>query len=321
VFVLPDSWTWDFWLADDGERFHLFFLFASRALADPEERHRRASVGHAVSTDLHNWTRVADAVVRSETPACDDVATWTGSVVRDDDGTWWMFYTGCNDHPAPGTQRITAATSTDLMSWTKVDRTLTSADPRWYETVATSNWRDESWRDPWVWRAADGRWHMFVTARGLQGDVYERAVVGHAMADSLGKWEILPPVSAVDAGFGQIEVVQPVIVDGQHYVVFSCLSPDMAPRLREAAGTGGVWIAPGNSELGPWDIDRAHRITDDRAYAGRVITDRAGIDQFLAFALHDADRAFKGGLLDPVPFVDVVNGRLLTATHDLRHDL
>jgi beta-fructofuranosidase len=28
---LPSAWMWDFWLADDGDRYHLFFLFASRA--------------------------------------------------------------------------------------------------------------------------------------------------------------------------------------------------------------------------------------------------------------------------------------------------
>jgi len=42
----------DFWFADDGERYRLFFLRAPRALGDPELRHRRASLGHAVSTDL-----------------------------------------------------------------------------------------------------------------------------------------------------------------------------------------------------------------------------------------------------------------------------
>ncbi len=311
MFELPDSYTWDFWLADDGEQFHLFFLFASRALADPEDRHRRASVGHAVSNDLRSWTRVADAIVRSDAPASDDVATWTGSVVRNDDGIWWMFYTGCNDDPAPATQRVTAATSPDLLTWTKVGAPLTSADPRWYETAATSNWRDESWRDPWVFKSDDGRWHMLVTARGLEGDVYERAVVGHAVADELGEWQVLPPVSDLGAGFGQIEVTQPLIIDGEHWVMFSCLSPDMAPRLRDDAGTGGVWIAPGASDIGPWRIDEARQITDDRAYAGRVITDRNGVDQFLAFALYDSAGAFRGGLLDPVPLSDVLGGRYL----------
>ena len=43
MFDLPGSWVWDYWFADDGERYHLFYLYASRALQDPDARHYRAS--------------------------------------------------------------------------------------------------------------------------------------------------------------------------------------------------------------------------------------------------------------------------------------
>ena len=46
---LADHWVWDSWLAADGGEHHLFFLRASRALLDPERRHDRASIGHATS--------------------------------------------------------------------------------------------------------------------------------------------------------------------------------------------------------------------------------------------------------------------------------
>lgn len=78
MFKLPEAWVWDFWTVDDGDRYHLFFLYASRALRDPHARHYRASVGHAVSDDLVHWERVVDALVRSDAPAFDDLATWTG---------------------------------------------------------------------------------------------------------------------------------------------------------------------------------------------------------------------------------------------------
>ena len=79
---LDDSWLWDFWLADDGDRYHLFVLFAARALQDERRRHGQAAIGHAVSDDLRSWARAGDVVAASEAPAFDDVATWTGSVVR-----------------------------------------------------------------------------------------------------------------------------------------------------------------------------------------------------------------------------------------------
>ena len=133
---LPEAWVWDFWLVDDGERYHLFFLYASRALHDPDARHHRASVGHAISDDLTVWERVPDALVRSDPPAFDDLATWTGSVVRHPDGTWFMFYTGATLTPGGNVQTIGYATSPDLITWRKnpTDPVLT-ADPRWYEKL------------------------------------------------------------------------------------------------------------------------------------------------------------------------------------------
>ncbi len=120
AFELPDSWVWDFWVVDDGEQYHLFFLFASRALQDPDLRHHRASIGHAVSADLRSWRRVADALVRSDPPEFDDLATWTGSVVRHRDGRWLMFYTGASlNKDGANVQSIGCASSLDLMTWVK----------------------------------------------------------------------------------------------------------------------------------------------------------------------------------------------------------
>ena len=73
MFSLPEAWVWDFWIVDDADRYHLFFLYASRALKNPDARHYRASIGHAVSDDLTNWTRVTDALVRSDAPAADEL--------------------------------------------------------------------------------------------------------------------------------------------------------------------------------------------------------------------------------------------------------
>ncbi|MDQ3734032.1 MAG: glycosyl hydrolase family 32, partial [Actinomycetota bacterium] len=114
MFRLPAAWMWDFWIADDGAMYHLFFLKASRALIYPDRRHWRASIGHAVSPDLKEWVEVADAMVPSDEPSFDDLATWTGSVVRGDEGLWHMFYTGVSRADGGLVQRIGAAVSSDL---------------------------------------------------------------------------------------------------------------------------------------------------------------------------------------------------------------
>ena len=99
MFTLPDSWIWDFWLAEDHGTYYLFFLHASRALHDPDRRHLRAAIGHAASTDLIHWEQVPDALVHGDTRGFDQTATWTGSVTKAPDGTWFMFYTGTTHSP------------------------------------------------------------------------------------------------------------------------------------------------------------------------------------------------------------------------------
>ncbi len=208
---LAASWVWDFWIADDGDDYHLFFLKASRALLDPDRRHWRATIGHATSKDLKTWTEHADAVIPDDSPAFDDLATWTGSVVRDDSGLWRMFYTAVSRSEEGLTQRISSVVSDDLYTWRREPvRQVLEPDPRWYETAATRKWPDQAWRDPWVFR--DGEiWHMLITARANHGDPDNRGVVGHATSPDLATWTVEPPLSEPGSGFGHLEVIQTVV--------------------------------------------------------------------------------------------------------------
>lgn len=303
MFDLPGSWVWDFWFADDGEQYHLFFLYASRALHDPEARHYRASIGHAVSTDLEHWTQVEDALVRSDAPAFDDLATWTGSVVRHPDGTWFMFYTGSSLAPnGKNIQRIGYATSPDLRVWTKSGRPVLEARAPWYEKLSSGAWHDEAFRDPWVFADPTGDgWHMLITARSAEGPVDGRGVVGHAWSPDLRTWELREPLSAPSAaGFGQLEVLQVAVVDERPVLIFSCLG-EHATSIHRAQG-GGTWAVSANSVLGPFDIEAASPLTDESLYVGRLLQRRTD-GRWMLFAFRNAgdDGAFVGGITDPMP--------------------
>ena len=153
---LDDRWAWDFWIADTGSDYHLFFLNAPRSLGDPNLRHHRAVVGHAVSSDLVHWEELGQALRPGPEGAWDDVAIWTGSVVRGDDA-WYMFYTGSSKSEGALIQRIGLATSPDLMTWTKHPANLIiEADPAWYQQLDTTAWHDQASRDPWVFADPDG---------------------------------------------------------------------------------------------------------------------------------------------------------------------
>ena len=303
MLKLPDSWVWDFWFADDGDRHHLFFLYASRALHDPDARHYRASIGHAVSDDLVAWERLPDALVRGDAGAWDDLATWTGSVVRHPDGTWFLFYTGSTLTPSGNVQRIGYATSDDLLTWHKSpDNPVLSADPRWYERLEDGQWHDEAFRDPWVFAEPGGDgWHMLVTARAGRGPADERGVVGHAWSPDLRTWEVRPPLSEPGQGFGQLEVMQVELVDDLPVLLFSCLATDVSGSRRATGTTGGVWAASAADLLGPYDIAGAAQLTDSSLYSGRLVRRRDGSWALLAFHHDDADGGFVGTISDPMP--------------------
>jgi beta-fructofuranosidase len=305
MFTLPDSWVWDFWLAEDHGTYHLFFLHASRALHDPDRRHLRAAIGHAISTDLIHWEQVPDALVHGDPGEFDATATWTGSVIKGPEDTWFMFYTGTTQTPdGPLIQQVGLATSTDLLHWVKDDRNpLVRADPRWYETLGgPAPWADEHWRDPFVFADPDGEgWHLFITARANTGPLDNRGVIGHARSSDLLNWDVQPPLSDPGAGFGQLEVFQVVNVDGRHVLIFNCLPGEYSAARRANGDRGAIWAANGESPLGPFDLQRATPLTDDSLYVGKLVRNQSGEWVLLAFHNTAADGDFGGALSDPIP--------------------
>jgi len=313
TLVLPTHWVWDFWLVDTASEYHMFFLRAPREVA-AADRHWNVSIGHAVSTDLTHWQVVADALVPSPEPAFDDYTTWTGSVVRADDGTWCLFYTGLSRRERGQVQRVGLATSTDLMTWRRHGSgPLVSSDPRWYHQW-TGSGDVEAWRDPWVLRDPDGDgWHMLVTATGRTGAPDQRGVLGHAWSADLLSWQVRPPLSEPSSGYAQLEVPTLAVVEGAPVLLFNCLGPQLSHERRRRGDRGGVWMVRPRSLLGPYEVREAVRLTDESLYVGRLVQDRAGRWVLLAFVNEDRDGAFVGSVSDPIPVpLPLGSGPLLT---------
>ena len=320
AFSLEHSWVWDFWLADDGERFHLFYLHAPRALGDPELRHRNARIGHATSLDLASWTDHGLVLGPGPAGAFDATATWTGSVVRGGDGLWRMFYTGTRflaPDSGANIETVGLATSTDLHTWTKQPGPILRAEPRWYETLGSSGWSEEAWRDPWVYPDPDGeRWHMLLTARANHGPEAGRGVIGHAVSTDLTHWEAQPPLSASQSGFGHIEVPQLVEIEGNRLLLFCCNTSRLANS--RAGQIGGIWVAPALGPVGPFAIDEASLLVTEDLYAGRLVQRRDGSWVLLAFEMGTPGRPFRGVICDPIPVRwDASRGTLALVTPEL----
>ncbi len=305
MLKLVDSWVWDSWYVFDGSRHHAFYLKASRALKNPQRRHRHPYIGHAVSNDLTNWEVLPDAVAISDAPAWDSWTTWTGSVARDENGLWWMFYTGTSREDGGDIQRVGAATSKDLITWDKVPGPLTEADPTWYEQLDYQLWHDQAWRDPWVFKH-DGTWHMIVTARGLDGEKYGRGVAGHAISEDLRNWKVLPPLTSTSSGFGQMEVIQISEIDGIPTILWCCGPGELTEERRSKYPHGGMFATTGPSILGPFDPNQAVWFPHETLYAARAV-EHNGDWFLLGFIGGPDDDGFGGYLSDPIPVIN--NGK------------
>jgi beta-fructofuranosidase len=301
AFALPYHWVWDFWFAVDGPEVHLFFLHAPKSLGEPELRHRNARIGHAVSTDLRDWTPLPPPFSVGPRGAFDDLANWTGSVLRHD-GLWWMFYTGVSTNEDGTVQRIGSATSPDLLTWTKTEAPPVEADARWYEIRPPGG--QEAWRDPWVWHD-NGRFHMLTAARAKDGPMDGRGVIGYASSPDLRHWEAGPPVCAAGE-FSQLEVPQLVRLGGRWLVLFCASSADHSAARLARPGTvaeTGTHYLVGTNQLGPFCLERDDFLVGDpvgRHYAGRLL-EFGGTWHFFAWENVGPAGEFRGLVTDPMP--------------------
>jgi len=315
VFALADKWVWDFWLAEDEDLHHLFYLQAPKTLGDPELRHHNASVGHAVSTDYQNWRVLPDALTPGAEGSWDDLAIWTGSTVANGD-RWYMLYTGVNRREREFVQRIGLAVSDDLVHWEKHDgNPVLNADARWYALYNNDQGVDQAWRDPWVfWWEEDRHFHALVTARSAAAPMEWSGVLGHARSADLVTWEVLPPLSEPGT-FAQVEVPQLVTLESHQVVLFSCRAKDQSPERRQRLGDAaqtGTYCFVGEALSGPYRPSEEPVATSASGplYSGKIV--RLGNDDYRFMAFQEAgEHGFVGALTDLMPARTTADGHFV----------
>ena len=306
---LAGQWVWDFWLAQDQGRWHVFYLHAPRTPDDPDRRHFAATIGHAVSADLITWEHLTDAFGPGPPGSWDDLATWTGSVVAHPAGGWAMLYTGVSTEEQGLVQRIGLARSDDLLSWAKhPDNPVLEADPTWYELLDSDVWFDQAWRDPWLVLDHDsGVFHVFVTARARAGNPGQRGVIGHATSTNLIDWDIGPPIPT-PAGFGYMEIPQIFSMQGRWHLLFS--APAWAQEARLGPRCTGTFHATAEALTGPYrETGRLFCDDQESLYGGKIVVTANGVVS-LAFRYRDKNGRFVGELTDAMPVNLATDGAL-----------
>lgn len=319
MLAFDEKWIWDFWLYQDGDRWHLYYLQADKRLKDPDLRHWNVSQGHAVSSDLKQWDNLGTSLAPAEHPAWDDKTTWTGSVVKDNDGLWHLFYTGTSEADRGLKQRIGHATSPDGHHWRRVGNGLAlDLDPRMYEEFKPGRWHDRAMRDPWVMKDPDGDgWLMYFTAR-VNGHLEANAggAIGLARSRDLNHWTLEPPIFS--GSFGQLEVPQVFQHQGRWYCLFCTAAEHWSTAYTRSSPTpplGGTHYLVADHHLGPWRVAPGPFLDGSdpiRRYAGKMVHHQGKL-VFLGFWHDHPDGHFVGQISDPVPVLTDPDGLLSLA--------
>ena len=217
------------WFKDGYGSYHLFF--------HTEDHGSGSYIEHYTSTGLQSLDYVGPAL-RVNPGGWDSHSLWAPHIVKSG-STYFMFYTG-TDGPAgdPKTkQRIGLATSTDLLTWTRVPINNcpgTSGDGCVYEcNECWTTWGgppgsyNQQCRDPFVIRdSVNERWVMFATAKSRN----QFGVVTVAYSTNLTAWTGAGFINAtrrLETGIGgqmtggQSENPFVMSHKGTHYLLFT----------------------------------------------------------------------------------------------------
>jgi beta-fructofuranosidase len=339
-----NKYFWDFWMVWDGEqRLHLFYLQASQldCRFNPELRHDRATVGHAVLTPW-GWQELTPdrPILQSsdQTGDWDDLSIWTGSIIHNPlDHRYYLFYTArrradavqYTPHEWQRSQNIGVATSTDLSTWQRLAPiNLVIPNPGYKAPFDGINWRD-----PYILQDPDdGRFHAFICAHA---DPAQDAggIIATVTSRDLAHWHPEPETLIKSEDFYQMEVPQVFWRVGENgyrrlYLLFCAQAKDCSRhwRQQQPPSVGTYYHVSEPMPLqGPVDYAQipwqgGARLLSADFYAGKLVwplqPSTAAVlaaqtsAVFFGFQWADEGDRFVGGLSDPMPVHFAADGTL-----------
>ena len=161
-----------------------------------------------------------------------EAALGTGSVYKDDNGTYHFYYTGHNSSSSSGLpyhEGICHATSTDLVNWTKVPE----------DTFFGSH---NDFRDPFVYKY-NNQYHMIVTTN-YGGKGY----LALYKSTNLSSWTYDSVFYEQNQTYN-MECPSIVNYDGYWYLFFSEQGAERVVRYRYKKNYNDAWITPDEDKI------------------------------------------------------------------------
>jgi len=188
----------------DGE-YHVFYI--RHDITKPELETER-DFGHAVSADMYTWYQLPP-VIPVRDSSWDNQHVWAPSIVELD-SVYYMFYAGVTKRPGTSQveQRLGLATSTDLMTWNRLDQPLYSCRDvpwAWCDTLNNNN----GFRDPFVMPdpSVPGQWLLYYSAFPAADTA--GMIVGVAASDGdLTRWTDVMPLWATQQQYSYSSIIE-----------------------------------------------------------------------------------------------------------------
>jgi beta-fructofuranosidase len=278
---------------------------------NPERRHDRSSVGHAVLTE-YGWQEVSpdQPALEARRARCwDDLSIWTGSIIQEN-GKYYMFYTArmredciiTTPHERLRPQHIGVATSDDsttgdLTTWDRLSKN--NSKPEEIGLVIpnpgnSSGFDGANWRDPYVIKDHK-RFYAFICARRQKAPPDAGGTIAIAWTENpdlaQAKWEIEKEDLYKSEEFYQIEVPQVFWRKfGDYwrlYLLFSPQEKDASSQRRDPR-TGTYYLC--SQEIKdrkkiqytniPWEHRKPAQLLADGLYGGKIVSDRTDPNNF-----------------------------------------
>jgi len=137
-------------------------------------------------------------------------------------------------------------------------------------------------------------------------------VVAHATSQDLATWTLGPPLCDPGAGFGQLEVLQNVVVAGRPALAFTCHPQEQTAARIAEWGEYCTWSVPSPGVVGPWDMSKARPfLPEPDLFAAPIVRLRDGGSAIIGFRNLEPRGGDGFEIIDPIPVILDAEGYLV----------
>lgn len=251
IFYKPEyGWPADAIPYYENGLFHIFYLL------DYRDGNNVGTPWFKITTkDFVNFEDHGEMLARGTEKEYDQYV-FTGSVIKDADGKYHIWYTGHNTCMDKGNyvQAVMHAVSDDLEKWTKI--------PEDTFVNLTDEYEFRDWRDPFVWYdEEEKKYYMLLSTRKKDMPSRRRGTTALLCSDDNKKWSLCEPFWAPELYYAH-ECPDLFKIGKWYYHVYSEFSHYNTTRYVMSKSLKGPWIQPADDAF------------DGRAfYAAKTVSD------------------------------------------------